>query len=738
MAVGSQPDRAMARQIEAPAGPASADTHVTLVRFGPFEANLEAEFVRSNGSRLRLQQQPFQVLALLLERPGELVTREDLRQRLWPDDLHVDFEHSLNTAIKKVRFALHDTSEQPLYIETVRGRGYRFVAPVERIERPAGPSSEVIRPARWIGRLGVVAAVLAAMIAVVVAVSLVRQRAPERPSPRIVPLTSYPGRQYEPTFSPDGSHLAFVWWRPDGNHDIYVQPVDVPQPHPLAEAPELEHSPAWSPDGRWIAFIRDPAKPEGMAHVILEPPQGGPERVLTEYPGPRIHLFWQRQLAWTPDSRYLVLSRPDEGQGRWSLFRVDVSSGQTIPLTRSPERDVAPAVSPDGRTLAFGRQVGERGTIQLLPLSPETTAAGPVRTLVGPDLLDELGLLTGHMPVWTPDGKAVVFAAFPPAPEVYVVNVSGPPQVARIRTREGAVNDVTFSPRTGRFAYTLWLLSLSILRLDLPPGGSGTPVPAAFNSTESDCRPLFSPAGGTVAFLSGRRGGSEIWLSRPDGSDQRPLLATAEGYQWELSWSPDGERIAYAGEETGGDIDVYVAPVAGRRQPRRLTRDPAQDREPCWSPDGRWIYFTSTRDGGRRIWRQPAEGGPPERVTAVEGTQPQVSADGRFLYFARGWPASVSVWRMPTEGGQEERVLESVDAFANWRLTREGIYFFGPPPPDNRPTLFFYDLASARTQRLAVVDGPLAEGLTVSPDGKTLFFAKHDDVHADVMLQDWP
>jgi Tol biopolymer transport system component/DNA-binding winged helix-turn-helix (wHTH) protein len=728
----------MSGQTEAPAGPRSADAHAFFVRFGPFEASLQAQIVRRNGSRLRLQQQPFQVLALLLERPGELVTREELRRRLWPDDLHVDFEHSLNTAVKKVRLALRDTSEHPLYIETVRGRGYRFVAPVERIESLPGPAREVDGPARRVRRLGIAAAAaVVAVAAVVVAVTLASRRTPERPPPPTVPLTSYPGRQYEPTFSPDGSHLAFVWWRPDGNHDVYVQPVDVPQPRPLADAPELEHSPAWSPDGRWIAFIRDPPKPEGMAHVILKPPQGGPERVLTEYPGPRLHLLWQRQLAWMPDARHLVLSRPDEGRRTWSLFRVDASSGQTIPLTHSPERDVAPAVSPDGRTLAFGRQIGERGTIQLLPLSPETTAAGPVRTLVGPDLLDELGLLTCHMPVWTPDGNAVVFAAFPPAPEIYVVNVSGTPRVTRVRTREGAVNDVTFSPHTGRFAYTLWLLSLSILRLDLAPGSPLTPVPAAFNSTESDCRPLVSPDGGTVAFISSRRGGSEIWLSRPDGSGQRPLLTRAEGFQWELSWSPDDRRIAYAGE-IDGNIDVYVASVVGGREPRRLTRDPAQDREPCWSPDGRWIYFTSTRGGARRIWRQPADGGPAERVTAVEGTQPQISADGRFLYFARGWPASLSVWRMPTEGGQEERVLESVDAFANWSLTREGIYFFEPPPPDNRPTLFFYEIASARTQRLAVVDGPLAEGLTVGPDGKTLFFAKHDDVHADVMLQDWP
>jgi len=715
----------------------SPGARAALVRFGPFELDLQGEQLRRNGARIRIQQQPFLLLATLVESPGEIVTREELRERLWPDGTFVDFEHGLNTAVKKIRLALHDSTDRPRYVETVRGRGYRFLAPVTRVDGHGADTAGPTVPSGRSRKLWLVVAGAAGAVVVLV-VAMVGSRRTEGPSaPQVVPLTSYPGQEYEPTFSPDGSHVAFVWRR-DGADDIYVQPVDVPQPRPLADAPEIEHSPAWSPDGRWIAFIRDPAEPEGMARVLLKPPAGGPERLVTEYPGSRLPLSRQRQLAWTPDARHLVLSRPDEGQSTWSLFRVDVSSGQTTPLTTSPERDVAPAVSPDGRTLTFGRQAGERGTIQLLPLSPEAGAAGPVRTLVGPDLLDELGLLTCHMPAWTPDGQAVVFAAYPPGPQLYVVNVSGTPQVVRVPASEGALADMTFCPRTGRLAYALWRLSLSILRLDLRPGGTGTPVPAAFNSTQSDLRPLFSPDGSTVAFVSGRRGGSEIWLSHPDGSGQRPLASPEEGWHWELSWSPDGGRIAYAGE-IESNIDVYIASVAGSRKPLRLTRDPGQDREPCWSPDGLWIYFTSTRDGRRRIWRMPAEGGPPERVTEVESSQPALSADGRFLYFARGWPtASVSVWRMPTTGGKEERVLESVDAFTSWRLTREGIYFFEPPPPGNRPTLFFHDLASSRTRRVAIVDGPLADGLTVSRDGKTLFFTRHDDVHADLMLRGWP
>src|SRR4051812_5188911 len=99
-------------------------------RFGPFEADLKTGELRKSGSRLRLQEQPFQVLAMLLARPGELVTREELRQRLWPADTFVDFDHSLNTAINKLRDTLGDSASAPKYIETLARRGYRFVADV--------------------------------------------------------------------------------------------------------------------------------------------------------------------------------------------------------------------------------------------------------------------------------------------------------------------------------------------------------------------------------------------------------------------------------------------------------------------------------------------------------------------------------------------------------------------------------------------------------------------------------
>ena len=111
-----------------------------VARFGVFELDLSAGELRKSGVKLRLRGQPFQVLALLLERAGEVVTREELQQKLWPSDTFVDFDHSLNTAINKVREVLGDSASSPRYVETLARRGYRFIAPVQAPAQIGAPS----------------------------------------------------------------------------------------------------------------------------------------------------------------------------------------------------------------------------------------------------------------------------------------------------------------------------------------------------------------------------------------------------------------------------------------------------------------------------------------------------------------------------------------------------------------------------------------------------------------------
>src|SRR6516225_7237014 len=116
----------------------SVNSSSSSIRFGTFELDLQTGELRHAGQKVKLQEQPFQVLATLLEHPGKIVTREELRNKLWPQDTFVDFDHSLNAAIKRLRDALGESADAPVFIETLARRGYRFIAPVDSSSEPSG------------------------------------------------------------------------------------------------------------------------------------------------------------------------------------------------------------------------------------------------------------------------------------------------------------------------------------------------------------------------------------------------------------------------------------------------------------------------------------------------------------------------------------------------------------------------------------------------------------------------
>jgi TolB-like protein/DNA-binding winged helix-turn-helix (wHTH) protein len=138
-----------------------------VFRFGPFEADVDAGELRRDGIRVSLQDQPFQVLIALLDRPGELVWRDDLRAQVWPQDTYVEFDHALNTAVKKIRIAIGDCATSPQYIETIPKRGYRFLAPVEVVDGPS-PRTEDVRAVsryrRWFATNPVTVALLVVVL----------------------------------------------------------------------------------------------------------------------------------------------------------------------------------------------------------------------------------------------------------------------------------------------------------------------------------------------------------------------------------------------------------------------------------------------------------------------------------------------------------------------------------------------------------------------------------------------
>jgi DNA-binding winged helix-turn-helix (wHTH) protein len=207
--------------------------------------------LRKHGLRVKIQAQPFLVLAALLEKPGSVVTRDELRGRLWPDDTFVDFEHGLNAAVTRLRQALGDSAEQPRYIETLAKRGYRFIANTEllfpRVNGPPHHASGSVSGRRSMRWLGAVALVLAAAGGFGTRYFAARNEPREW---RAVPLTTFPGREVHPALSPDGRYVAFSWnGEKQNNFDIYVMPVDSGTLVRLTTDPAGDLSPACRPMG---------------------------------------------------------------------------------------------------------------------------------------------------------------------------------------------------------------------------------------------------------------------------------------------------------------------------------------------------------------------------------------------------------------------------------------------------------------------------------------------------------
>ena len=339
-----------------------------VVRFGLFELDRRAGELRKAGVRISLQPQPFRVLSMLVERPGELVTREELRLQLWPDDTFVDFQHGLNAAVNRLRETLGDSAETPRFIETLPRRGYRFIGSVdgtgaasqsgERTADSAEPRAAGVPPHR---RPMAVAAAIALVVVGLAAWAASRGRDRSETPMRVVPLTTLRGHESWPTFSPDGSQVAFVWGgEKDDNFDIYVKMVGRSEVRRLSNDPAVDSGPIWSPDGRHVAFVRqiaeaDPAVDRHGApigRIQLVSPLGGADLKLSDF---RV----AAPLAWTPDGRYVAAQHAPGGRDARppGIYLVPVNGGELRALTTvtGGTGHVAPALSPESSCATASR-----------------------------------------------------------------------------------------------------------------------------------------------------------------------------------------------------------------------------------------------------------------------------------------------------------------------------------------------------------------------------------------------
>jgi Tol biopolymer transport system component/DNA-binding winged helix-turn-helix (wHTH) protein len=703
-----------------------------IARFEDFEVHLETGEVWKAGRPLKVQDQPFKVLAALLERPGQIVSREELRQLIWPEKSFGDFDHAINLALAKLRSTLGDSADVPHLIETLPRRGYRFIAPLkEQRERPpariiAPPQEQTVQaplkehPALAAGRkLWLIVGALA--LVVVAALALLRLFSTRREQSSIggevLPLVSMPGQQDTPATSPDGSQVAFSY--SGGPHPgIYVALIGGEKPLQLTQ--NADGNPAWSPDGRQIAFARyDFSSNQKKLYVI--PALGGSERHVYTASFPK----WRQcnQMSWSPDGKSLIFPEGLEKSAKARLSILSLSDLTARPLTSpiNQQFDCDPVFSPDGTRVAFARG----------PMAAFLSDLFVLRVADG----QLLRLTTGNSggdAAWTPDGKEIVFDS--PARgfrSLWRISASGgTPQPV---VGPGAGYEPSISRSGNQLAYLVSKKWDTVWRLDLKDERHALAPPVRLLSGRGIVwKPSYSPDGKKITFESDRMGYEDIWMCDSDGSNCSQLTAR-HGTTATARWSPNGRYLAFESiTQNYWQVGVLELPDGS---PHMLTTFPETNNgAPRWSRDGKWIYFYSVHDpGGYELWKISLNGGSPVRVTTQGGFHGIESMDGRFLFYSKF--GECGIWKKSLDTNEESILPIHACKWFTWDVTRDGIYFLNPDPPPNG-RIEFFDFAHGQTTPILALDKPasLFGGVTVSPDGKSLLFGQNELSESYIMV----
>jgi len=682
------------------------------VRFGPFEVNTGNGELMKGGIRVRLPAQPFSILLVLLKTPGELVTREQLREQVWAEGTFVDFEHGLNAAMNKLRRALSDSAENPRYIETTPGRGYRFVGHLEPehvvpISVLPGPEARRDHPRRWRSVSAGERLIWTIGALVCLAIGLGLHNAP--------PWLSF------------GTSAAVIANGGLGSFQLNQVTRDA----------GLSQRPALSRDGKLLAYSSDASRDGGMDLYVRQVAGGQPIRLTFDGEGNT----WP---DFSPDGSKVVF-RSNRGGG--GIYEIPAFGGQSRLVARGGFR---PRYSPDGTKVAYWS-----GSEAIYETIPGTASVWVVRAEGGQPLQIAPHLTAARTPIWSPDGKRLLFVGYA-SDKLYdeakldwwSAAEDGSDGVrtglrdaltrAGLPIRPGFVpspscwprdtNTLIFSSNSGD-AQNLWEIGIS------PQTGKVTGVPRRLTAGAGIEEDVSCAAGGALAFTS-RESGSHVWLlpfdlnrGKPAGSPER--ITDGPGDRGFPSLQKDARVMAFFSNQSGR-TNIWKRDLTKGTE-SMVASSSALQRFPVVSPSGAKIAYGVNEEDGNRTVYVAATGSETEKVCDACVRPTDWSSDEKTLLVFGSTPYQVNLLDVATR--QQTSLLK--------HPTNHLLY--GHFSPDNRWISFTIRTSPTRAHvAIAPFAGPrpIPEDTWIpiadvwpedwanwSPDGRTLYFPSERDGH---------
>ncbi len=678
-----------------------------IIHFGVFEVDLRSDELFKDGHKIKIQEQPFQILAALLEHPGEVVTREELQHKLWPEDTFVDFDHSLNTAVRLLRLALGDAAENPKFVETLPRKGYRFIYPVESADPRAAEAAQTCHPAGQQPFESSGHAVSSEATELLHSPPLsqlphARETVQAQPEYHSTPELGIDGRGFELGTEPgEETELNKKHWHGWAVVTLGVlmvavgtvywmirrgatEPESALFPVPFTAYPGMEWNPSFSPDGNQVAFAWTGEKMDNWDIYIKQIGTESLRRLTTD---PHVDCC----PAWSPDVQSIAFLRFLDHDQRAAVMMIPANGGrerQVAALRMMNTEGFSRMLCwhPSGKWLAVScDQDSADAPAAIFLLSPETHEKHRLT-------LPPKGVRVDTNPAFSPDGRSLVFARYfeGDTSEIYLLRVSagllpeGEPRQLTSMNQDTCFpawmpdgKEIIFASGSKSHACRLWRI---------PVSGSNLPRPLPFSSEVNGLAPAISLEKHRLVYTVFSME-SNIWRCEiPKGeakpeSPQRILASTR--VQENVQYSPDGKAIAYCAWASGSE-EIWVCDKNGSN-PLQLTHlgGPIPG-PPRWFPDGQKIIFALASRGENDLYAIPAQGGEMRQLTHTPFNElnPSYSRNGKWIYFGSDGNGEFQVWKMPTKGGDAVQVTQKGGSHPQESIDRKMLFYLKPIEPD--------------------------------------------------------